>query len=63
MTRRRERATTPVASAAPVTAPLEGTPLEERPAPPAKHPLQLALSCALMLAWILFLATMAWGVW
>lgn len=63
MSRRRDRATTAVAPAATIDAPAVGTPLEDRPAPPAKHPYQLALSCTLMLAWILFLATMAWGMW
>ncbi len=32
-----------------------------RPAPPVKHPWQLGVSCALMLAWLLLLAWMAWG--
>jgi hypothetical protein len=52
---RRERAAVAANATAVVEAPAD------RPAPPAKHPWQLAISCALLLAWILFLANMAWG--
>ena len=37
------------------------TPSESRPATPTKHPWQLAIASVLMLAWILFLAAMAWS--
>ncbi len=41
--------------------PAEAPPaMESCPAPPQKRPWQLAISCALMLAWILFVAAMAW---
>jgi hypothetical protein len=61
VSRRRDRATAPVAPAATVHAPADAPTHRELPAQPAKHPYQLAIASTLMLAWLVFLAAMALG--
>ena len=62
MSRKGERARKPAANSEQL--PAKRTSVTSPPAPSAaltKHPWQLALSCALLAAWILFLAAMARG--